>query len=157
VVWLTDPAVPAEGREHDRELQALAAVHGDHLHRRCVGLQPAAALFDLRPGVADPALQPFDERRRAQLLGRSRAVEGFPDVAQVGQLPFTVGCAEQTLEQASFRDDLEQRRHTTPVEHRRPTPPAGGRAPPLRPLRPSASLAASQPTKQPRAAVWARA
>ena len=55
--------VPQEGRVDDRELQALAAVHGDHLHGRGVGLEPAAAL--LGHVVARPRRSAAAATRRA--------------------------------------------------------------------------------------------
>ena len=38
-------AIPEERRIDDGELEALAAMHGDDLHRLCVGLEPAAQLL----------------------------------------------------------------------------------------------------------------
>jgi hypothetical protein len=47
-------AIPAERYVHHRELQPLAAVHGDDLHRGGVRVEPPAALEpDVRRGLVD--------------------------------------------------------------------------------------------------------
>ena len=78
----------------DRELEALAAVDGEHLDGLGVGLEPPAALLVARVllGLGDPAPQPRRQRRRRPCcsVGR-RGVQELADVAQVGQRALAVG------------------------------------------------------------------
>ena len=79
--------LPQEWDVDDRELQALAPVHGEDLHRGRVGLQPAASVLvgGVRPGVGDAPAQPAGERGHAELLLHGGAVQELADVAQVGE------------------------------------------------------------------------
>ena len=116
--------VPAERHVHDRELQALGAVDGHHLHGVGVGLQPAAALLRRvlgRPG--DPPLQPLDDGRRAQPSLDGRGMQSLADVPDVGEPALAVVCREQPLgEPGRRRHHLEQRRDPALGEHVAPRP-----------------------------------
>jgi hypothetical protein len=71
----------------DGELEPLAAVDRQDLHRLLVGVQAAAALLVARLVLrgGDPLAQPGGQRGRAHVLGRRRGVQQLGDVAQVGQ------------------------------------------------------------------------
>ena len=119
-----DPGrLPQVGEVDDRELEALAAVDREHLHRLGVGLQPAAALLvaGLLLGGGDPLAQPAGQRGRAEPLGGRRRVQELADVAQVGQPPLAVDRGEQPPGQAlDERDRLQQRRDALHAQHPRP-------------------------------------
>ena len=119
-----DPGrLPQVGEVDDRELEALAAVDRQHLHRLGVGLQPAAALLVARLllGGRDPLAQPAGQRGRPEPLGGGRRVQQLADVAQVGQPPLAVLQREQPPGQPlDERDRLQQRRDAAHAQHARP-------------------------------------
>ena len=80
--------LPQVGQVDDRELQPLAAVDGEDLHRLGVGLQPPAAFLAVGVflGFGDPLPQPGGEGRHPQPLGGGGGVEELADVAEVGQV-----------------------------------------------------------------------
>ena len=103
-VRVADVAVPRERHVHDRELQALAAVHRDDLHGSGVGLQPPAALDPhVLGGLGDAVAQPLHQRGRAEVLVHGRGVQRLADVAQVGEPPLAVGDGEQAAAAARCR------------------------------------------------------
>ena len=117
------PGLPQVREQHDRELEALAAVDGEHLDRLGVGLQAAAALLVGRvvPGVGDLPAQPRGERGDAGVLGHRRLVQQLGDVAQVGQAPLAVLGAQHALGQAlDERDRLGERGDPTGPQQPRP-------------------------------------
>ena len=79
------PAVPGVRDHHDRELQSLASVDRDHLHRLRVRLQAPSPLFVLAVPVClqDAPPQPVGEGRRAHTLGDGRIVQQLGDMTQV--------------------------------------------------------------------------
>jgi hypothetical protein len=91
----TGPLVPREGHHHDRELQALAGVHRDDLHRGGVGLQLATALLSTFAGsFLATASQPDEQRRETELSLQRRLVQHLRDVPQVREQPFAADLAE---------------------------------------------------------------
>ena len=84
----------------------------EHLDGRGVGLQAAGAfLVALGLGGRDPLAQPHRQRGGAELLGRRRAVQQLPDVAQVGQPALAVDHPQHAPRQPlDERDRLRQRR-----------------------------------------------
>ena len=115
--------LPQVRQVHHRELEALAAVDGEDLHRFGVGLQPAAAF--LAVGVffrfGDALAQPGGQRRRPQPLGGGGGVEQLADVAEVGEVAFAAGPGQEpggeTLRGA---DELEERGHAVAAQHAGP-------------------------------------
>ena len=87
---------PQERAVDDRELEALAAVDREDLHRLRIGLEPARplllALLSLRGGhlLREPATQ----RRHPELLGGRGLVQQLREVAHVGQPALAVGARE---------------------------------------------------------------
>ena len=107
----------------DRELEPLAAVHGQHLHRLGVALQPPAALLVVVVGrrLEHALAQPRRQRGRAHLLGHRRGVEQLADVPEVGHPPLAVDHREHARRQPLLqRDRLHQRRDALHAQHARP-------------------------------------
>ena len=121
---VADPRrVPHERRVDDRELEALAAVDGEHLDGLGVGLQAARALLVGRVGggVGDAAAQPARQRGGAELLVHGDRVQELGDVAQVGQPPLAVdGGQHPAREPLPQRDRLEQGGDAAHAQHPRP-------------------------------------
>ena len=121
---LRDPTGTPEIRAvDDRELEALARVDGEDLHRFGVGLEAPAAILVVRvlPRLGDPPPQPRGEGGGSELLGRRLQMQELADVAQIGELPFAVGAAEHPPRQSlGVGDRLEQRRDAPAAEQVRP-------------------------------------
>ena len=90
-------AVPAERHVDDGELQALAGVHGEHLHGGGVGLQPPAALVGARRRRGRRSARPASRRARVSPSDSSTAaaVQHLRDVPQVGEQPLPADRGEQ--------------------------------------------------------------
>ena len=115
--------LPQVGVVDDRELEPLAAVHGQDLHRLGVALQPAAALLVVVVGgrLQHALAQPRGQRGGAHLLGHRGGVEQLADVAEVGHPPLAVDHREHARGQALLqRDRLHQRRDALLAQHARP-------------------------------------
>ena len=115
--------LPEVGVVDDRELEALAAVHRQHLDRLGVALQPAAALLvaAVLRGLEHSLAQPGSQRGRSHLLGHRRGVEQLADVAEVGHPALSVDHREQAGGQALLQGDrLHQRRDALRAQHPRP-------------------------------------
>ena len=123
--WLgRDPRrLPEERAVDDRELEALAPVDRQHLHRGGVRLEPAAAVLVVHVvgGLADAGPQPGGEGADAESLGRHLVVEQLPDVEQIGQVALAVLARQDPggkVLVACHR--LEQRCDSSGAQHRRP-------------------------------------
>ena len=115
--------VPQERAVDDAELQALAAVHGQHLHRGRVGLQPPRPVLGARVALVGrhPPPQPAGQRGDPQPPVDRRAVQQLGDVAQVGQLALATHHRQQPLGQRlGLRDRLHDGRHARAPQHARP-------------------------------------
>ena len=90
--------IPAEGDVDHRELQAVAPVDRQDLHRLRVGLQPSGPVGGLldrvvegvRGLVVEPVQQPGRTAPALALLG----VQSAGDVPQVGEVALAVGPRE---------------------------------------------------------------
>ena len=85
-------AVPRERYVDDRELQALTAVHGQHLHGLGVRLQSAGQLGGRHALLCPPDLigQPVRQGDRPGMGATLVGVQKPGDVAQVSELSFPV-------------------------------------------------------------------
>ncbi len=109
---------------HDRELEALAGVHGEDLYGCRVGVEPPAALdHGVALGLLATPAQPRAQRGQAELALQRGLVQRLGDVPQVGEQPLAADLAEQPLLQPlRQRHRLEQRRDASLVEHPDPLP-----------------------------------
>ena len=114
--------VPGERHQHDRELQPLAGVHGDDLHRGRVGLQPPAALLSALAGRLRPAPpQPDQQRGQPELPLQRCLMHDLRDVPQVGEQPLAADLAEDPrLQPLVERHRFEHRGHAPVLEHGAP-------------------------------------
>ncbi len=119
-----DPArLPHVGVVDDRELEALAGVDRQHLHRLGVGLEAAAALLGAPVGgrLGDPLAHPGGEGGDAQPRRGRLLVEQLADVAEVGEQALAEVATEHPLgERGRAGDQLQQRRHARAAEHAGP-------------------------------------
>src|SRR5438445_11136936 len=88
--------LPEVGGVDDGELEAFAPMDGEDLYCLGVGLEAPAALLvvGVFSGLGDPLPQPGGEGAGAELGGGGGGVEELADVAQVGELAFPVGRAQ---------------------------------------------------------------
>ena len=117
------PAVPGVRDHHDRELQSLASVNRDHLHRLRVRLQSTCALFVLAVAVClqDASPQPVGEGRGAHTLGDGRVVQQLGDMTQVRHEPFPRRAAQRSSRNvAGGRDRLVERGDTSVTQESTP-------------------------------------
>ena len=86
-----DEPIEGERQVHDRVLQPLAGVQGDHLRCGGVGVEPADPVGgDLGAGVGPPAAQPLGQRGQPETLVQRRRIQRLADVPEIGQLSFAV-------------------------------------------------------------------
>ena len=141
---------PANGHVDDRELEALAGVDGDQLHRGGVGVEPAGALRPrVRAGLGDPAAQPVEQRGEPEpLAARPRRAAPRPMWRRSVSRRSPPTSAEHPRGQAAgaWRPRAARRRRgrRTP----RPTPAAGRTARRSRRRPPASSCGGVRPTKQ---------
>ena len=115
--------LPGERVVDDRELEALAAVDGQHLHRLGVGVEPPGALLvgAVPVGLGDPLPQPGGQRGDAELLLGRGGVQQLADVAEVGQPALAAQPREHPLgDGLGRRDRLEQRGDAAAAEQTGP-------------------------------------
>ena len=82
-------AVPDEGAEHDRELEPLGAMHGNHLHQVLVALQAKLGGLALRH-FGHRADEPVEQPAAGQASPGLRLVQQVGQVEEVRQPPLSV-------------------------------------------------------------------
>ena len=110
VVALLHIAVEREGEVDDRELQALAAVHGHHLHRCGVAVEPAVVL-GLAALLLATVAQPVTQRREAEVLAVRRLLKQLCQVGHVGHVPLAAAPGQCPIGHAAQPGRLVHRRH----------------------------------------------
>ena len=83
----------------DGVLQALAAVDGEDLHGRGVGVETPGA-FGGGEGVATLLAEPLEQGRQPEALAAGGLVQQLAEVVEVGQQPLAVGLCEHASGQA---------------------------------------------------------
>ncbi len=122
------PRIPQVRAVDDGELEALAAVDRQHLHRLGVGLESAAAVLGVvfLAGLVDALAQPAGEGGDAELLGGGGAVQELADVAEVGELALAVDPGQDPAGQPlAMADRLDEGGHAPLAQHRGPPVQAG--------------------------------
>ena len=115
--------LPGERVVDDRELEALAAMDGQHLHRLGVGVEPQGAILvgAVAVGVGDPLPQPGRQRGDAELLLGRGDVQELADVSEVGQPALAAQPSEDPPRDGlGRRDRVEQRRDAAAAEEAGP-------------------------------------
>ena len=151
--------VPQIGAVDDRELEALAAVDGEHLDGLGVGLEAAAAVFVVLVFVrlVDPPAEPGRQRRRPEVLRHRLGMEELADVAQVGQESLAGGAARSTRRQVlGGAHVLQESGDPATAKDARPSGAATNAGPPTRLSAAVATRSPFQPMKAVRAAEAAR-
>ena len=115
--------LPGERVVDDRELEALAAMDGQHLNRLGVGIEPQGAILvgAVPVGVGDALPQPGRQRGDAELLLGRDGVQELADVSEVGQPALAAQPPEDPpRDRLGRRDRVEQRRDTAAAEEAGP-------------------------------------
>ena len=115
--------LPGERVVDDRELEALAAMDGQHLDRLGVGVEPQGAILvgAVPVGVGDPLPQPGGQRGNAELLLGRGGVQQLADVAEVGQPALAAQpCEDPPGDRLGRRDRVEQRGDAAAAEEAGP-------------------------------------
>jgi hypothetical protein len=124
LVSSADVPFPGFGQVDQRELQPLAAVHGQHANRALVGLQPLCPVWRRAgAGLGHPGPQPLHQRAHAELAGDHRRVQALAEMPQVGQPALAAGMGQQPLHQPQSVLIISTRA-ATPRAGQHPAPPA---------------------------------
>ena len=114
---------PGERIEHDRKLQALAAMHGDHLHQPLVALEAQLRSVVAVLRIAAPAGEPLHQRRRFKPLAGFRLLQQIRQVQHVGEAARPPWLAQQGRRAMRWRGEQQttnQRRHAHAAPSRPP-------------------------------------
>ena len=105
-----------------RELQALAAVHGQYLNGVGVGLQTAHAVLGACVAVVGghPPAQPAGQRCDAQPAVDRRGVQQLAKLAQIGQFALAAEYRQQPLGQTLCWALIASNNVATPLRRRIP-------------------------------------
>ena len=110
LVTLLDVAVEREGQVDDRELQTLAPVHGQHLNRRRVALQPLAVL-GAAPALVAAITQPVAQGGQGEVLGMCGFLQQLGHVRHIGHVPLAVAVGQRAFGHPTQPGGLEHRGH----------------------------------------------